>query len=73
MLQFIVALTEIKLTEIRKWKIWKKKLQVVNINTQFQCSLKWSAHLDMSYKHFKENKKRIFLVYINEHIPPIII
>ena len=26
MLQFIVALTEIKLTEIRKWKIWGKKV-----------------------------------------------
>ena len=29
-LQFIVVLTEIRLTEIRKWKIWRKKLQVVN-------------------------------------------
>ena len=31
------------------------------INTQFQCSLKLSAHLDMFQKHFKENKKTVFL------------
>ena len=43
------------------------------INTQFQCSVKFSGHHDMFWKLFKENKNTIFLVYINEHIPPIII
>ena len=49
-----------------------KYFQMDEINTQFQCSLKLSAHLDIFQKHFKENKKTIFLVYISEHIPPII-
>ena len=43
------------------------------ISTQFQCYVELSAHLDMFWKHFKENKKAIFLVCINEHVPPIII
>ena len=31
------------------------------INTHFQCSLELSAHLDMFWKHLKENKKFFFL------------
>ena len=34
--------------------------------------MKFSGHLYMFWKYFKENKDTIFLVYINEHIPPII-
>ena len=39
----------------------KKYFDMDEINTHFQCSLELSAHLDMFWKHLKENKKFFFL------------
>ena len=42
----------------------KKYFEMNEINTRFQCFLKSLGHLHMFWKHFKENMKTIFIVYI---------